>query len=56
MWQMIAAIKLFKFTQDSEYTPNELAAYKTGLAEVPVFLFECAAIIKEKEDKEGKEE
>lgn len=58
LWEMhgdsletIAAVKLLNWVRFSEYTPNELAAYKTGLAEIALFLAECSSIVKEKEEQ-----
>ena len=40
---------LLQFTNDKEYTKDELAAFKTGLGVLPLFMQRCNSEINEKE-------
>lgn len=50
LFEMISAIALHEWESEKDFNSAELAAYKSGLAEIPAFLSRCAAIIESKRE------
>jgi hypothetical protein len=53
LFEMICAVALHEWEANKEFNYEQLAAYKSGLAEVPAFLAKCAMIIESKKQKEA---
>lgn len=54
IFELIAAVQLHKWQTENDFTKDELSAYRAGLAEIPVFLAACCALLESEKEGENK--